>query len=168
MGRWRSTLVMRGQSHSIRSGLAAAQGGGGQSLGRSQASRVPSTSPPPRNLRLKPLYEGARTIVDVRGGAPGVTGEYGWSHAICLAGGSLYGLEATAGVSAELFARRGYSTAWSDFGLVSGAIIFDYGARTSKIYPDKALGRAALTAAQPGVFPSVAVEPGAPPALGPG
>ena len=40
---------MRGQSHSIRFGLAAARGGGGQSLGRSQASRVPSTSPPPRN-----------------------------------------------------------------------------------------------------------------------
>lgn len=96
---------------------------------------------------------GARTIIDVRGGAPGISGDYGWSHAICLAGGSLYGLEAVAGVSAELFARRGYSTAWSDFGLASGAIIFDYGRRSSKVYPDKALGRAALKAAQPGVFP---------------
>lgn len=96
---------------------------------------------------------GALTVLDVRGGAPGVTGEYGWSHAICLAGGSLYGLEATAGVSAELFARRDYSTQWGDFGLATGAIIFDYGRRTSKIYPDKALGRAALRAARPGVFP---------------
>src|SRR5690242_20051618 len=43
---------MRGQCHSIRFGLAVARGGGGQSQGRSQASRVPSTSPPPRNQRL--------------------------------------------------------------------------------------------------------------------
>jgi L-aminopeptidase/D-esterase-like protein len=99
------------------------------------------------------LPDGARTVIDVRGGAPGVTGNYGWSHAICLAGGSLYGLEATAGVSAELFAQRGYSTDWNGFGLASGAIIFDYGRRRTKVYPDKALGRAALRAARPGWFP---------------
>lgn len=96
---------------------------------------------------------GASTVIDVRGGAPGVTGDYGWSHAICLAGGSLYGLEAGTGVAAELFARRGYSTGWTDFRLVSSAIIFDYGGRDNKIYPDKALGRAALRAARPGIFP---------------
>jgi L-aminopeptidase/D-esterase-like protein len=97
--------------------------------------------------------EGVLSTVDVRGGAPGVMGDYGWSHAICLAGGSLYGLEATTGVSAELFARRSYSTHWGEIGLVAGAIIYDYGRRSNAIYPDKALGRAALRAARPGVFP---------------
>jgi L-aminopeptidase/D-esterase-like protein len=74
-------------------------------------------------------------------------------HAICLAGGSLYGLEAASGVAAELFARREYRTGWLDIPLVTGAIIFDYGPRANGVYPDKELGRAALRAARPGVFP---------------
>jgi L-aminopeptidase/D-esterase-like protein len=97
--------------------------------------------------------KGAATSIDVRGGAPGLIGNYEWNHAICLAGGSLYGLEATAGVTAELFARRDYSTHWDNFALASGAIIYDYGQRDTSIYPDKALGRAAAHAALPGVFP---------------
>src|SRR5262245_28341396 len=99
------------------------------------------------------LPNGAATSIDVRGGAPGLIGNYEWNHAICLAGGSLYGLEAAAGVTAELFARRNYSTSWDNFALVSGAIIYDYGGRGNSIYPDKALGRAAARAARPGVFP---------------
>lgn len=95
--------------------------------------------------------DGVATAIDARGGSVGKTGDYEWNHAICLAGGSLYGLEAAAGVTAELFARRNYSL--DDFGLVSGAIIFDFGGRETRIYPDKALGRAAVRAAQPGVFP---------------
>jgi 6-aminohexanoate-oligomer endohydrolase len=74
-------------------------------------------------------------------------------HAICLAGGSLYGLEAATGVAAEIFARRKYATGWTDIPLVSGAIIFDYGPRDTAVYPDKELGRAALRAAREGVFP---------------
>jgi L-aminopeptidase/D-esterase-like protein len=103
--------------------------------------------------------KGASAAVDIRGGAPGTIwtdqlheGD-GFLQAICLAGGSLYGLEAATGVSAELFARRGYSTAWDDIALVSGAIIFDFRPRSNSIYPDKALGRAALTAAGSGKFP---------------
>jgi L-aminopeptidase/D-esterase-like protein len=96
---------------------------------------------------------GASTMVDIRGGYPGTFGHWEWNHAICLAGGSLYGLEACSGVAAELFARRNYSTDWGTFALVSGAIIFDYGGRETRIYPDKALGRAALQAARPGAFP---------------
>ena len=96
---------------------------------------------------------GAMQAVDVRGGSPGVLGGHEWVHAICLAGGSLYGLEAATGVAAELFARAAYSTAWNDIKLVSGAIIFDYGPRDNAVYPDKELGRAALRAARPGVFP---------------
>jgi L-aminopeptidase/D-esterase-like protein len=92
--------------------------------------------------------------IDVRGGSPGINGEHlTVTNAICFAGGSLYGLEASTGVAAELFAKRGYSTQWMDIALVSGAIIFDYGRRENAIYPDKDLGRAAVRAMKPGRFP---------------
>ena len=93
---------------------------------------------------------GAATAIDKRGGAVGITGEYEWNHAIVLAGGSLYGLEAAAGVAAELNFHNDYDL--SKFALVSGAIIWDFG-RLTRISPDLALGRAALQAAQSGVFP---------------
>jgi 6-aminohexanoate-oligomer endohydrolase len=97
---------------------------------------------------------GASAQIDVRGGSPGTLGaHYEFVHAICLAGGSLYGLEAATGVAAELFAQRAYRTGWLDIPLVAGAIVFDYGRRDNGIYPDKELGRAALRAARPGVFP---------------
>ncbi len=77
-----------------------------------------------------------------------------WVHAICSAGGSFLGLEASTGVAAELFERRGHAEAlWTDVPLVSGAICFDFGGRKNGIYPDKDLGRAAVRAAGPGVFP---------------
>ncbi len=94
---------------------------------------------------------GAATAIDVRGGSVGKTGDYEWNHAVCLAGGSLYGLAAAAGVSEELFVRHDHSL--KNFAMVSGAIIFDYGPRDNRIYPDLALGRAALRAARPNVFP---------------
>jgi L-aminopeptidase/D-esterase-like protein len=94
---------------------------------------------------------GADTAVDERGGMVGKTGEDDWNHAICLAGGSLLGLEAAAGVSAAYFEQHGYSL--EHLGLVSGAIIWDWGGRENRVYPDLALGRAALLAARPGVFP---------------
>lgn len=96
---------------------------------------------------------GATTAVDVRGGSVGSIGNYEWNHAICLAGGSLYGLEAATGVAAELFAMRGYLTEFMEIAVVSGAIIFDYGSRHNAIYPDKRLGRAAIRSARTGVFP---------------
>jgi 6-aminohexanoate-oligomer endohydrolase len=98
--------------------------------------------------------DGAALQTDVRGGSPGTFGTgYEWVTAICLSGGSLYGLEAVSGVAAELFARREYRTGWLDIPLVAGAIVFDYGPRDNGVYPDKELGRAALRAARPGVFP---------------
>jgi L-aminopeptidase/D-esterase-like protein len=97
----------------------------------------------------------AQVSVDVRGGSHGtlLTDERDRVSAICLAGGSLPGLEAATGVTAALFARSGYSTQWLDIPLVSGGIIFDYGLRDNAIYPDKALGIAALESAKEGVFP---------------
>lgn len=101
--------------------------------------------------------QGATCVADVRGGAPGtiLTHREGWVDAICLAGGSVYGLEASSGVNAELLARKNYDTDWNNIAIVSGAVIFDFNRfRTNKsVYPDKALGRAALRAARAGVFP---------------
>ena len=94
--------------------------------------------------------QGAGTSIDKRGGAIGITGEYEWNHAIVLAGGSIFGLEAAAGVAAELNDQRGYDL--RNFALVSGAIINDFG-RPTRIYPDLALGQAASRAVRPGVFP---------------
>ena len=89
--------------------------------------------------------KGVSTAVDIRGGSVGAieTG-YGWYHAICFAGGSLYGLEAALGVRAELLALQNYSINWENIPLVSGAIIWDWGGRNNAIYPDINLGRAAL------------------------
>jgi 6-aminohexanoate-oligomer endohydrolase len=100
------------------------------------------------------LPHGAITAVDVRGGSPGIIGEnYSEPNAVCFAGGSLYGLEAANGVAAELFAQNQHSTAFEKIALVSGAIIYDFAGRKNAIYPDKALGRAALRAAKSGLFP---------------
>lgn len=96
---------------------------------------------------------GARTAVDARGGAVGMSGGYDFNHAICLAGGSVYGLAAAAGVSDELLARRDNRTRWDDLQLVSGAVIYDFSCRDSAVYPDAELGRAALRQAREGRFP---------------
>jgi L-aminopeptidase/D-esterase-like protein len=95
----------------------------------------------------------ARCVVDVRGGSPGtIMAGDGPIDALCYAGGSIYGLEAAAGVMVELFAQRGYARQFSDMAIVRGAVIFDFMPRTNSIYPDKALGRAAVCAAEPGNF----------------
>jgi L-aminopeptidase/D-esterase-like protein len=96
---------------------------------------------------------GASVATDLRGGSPGTIGGYEWVNAICLAGGSLLGLEASTGVVAELLAERDYRVGWMEMPVVSGAIVFDFGRRENSIYPDKDLGRAALRSAREGVFP---------------
>lgn len=97
---------------------------------------------------------GAACAQDIRGGSPGTLGAgYEWAHAVCFAGGSLYGLEAACGVAAELMAMRGYTVGWEDVELVLGAIVYDFGRRDNAVYPDAELGRQALRAAREGVFP---------------
>lgn len=91
--------------------------------------------------------------VDVRGGAAGTFGgDYGVCDAICLAGGSAMGLEAAAGVAAELFHGRYGAGRRGDMPRVLGAVIYDFGVRPNWIYPDKALGAAAVRAAVPRTF----------------
>jgi 6-aminohexanoate-oligomer endohydrolase len=102
-------------------------------------------------FRLPP--GGAACSVDIRGGSPGTIGNYEWAHAVCFAGGSLYGLEAACGVASELMAMRGYTVGWEDVELVLGAIVYDFGRRENAIYPDAELGRVALREAREGVFP---------------
>ena len=99
------------------------------------------------------LPDGADCAVDVRGGSPGLLGDYPRVDAICLAGGSLYGLEAVSGVAAGLLEDRGGTVGWGRIAVVSGAIIYDFGGRDNAVYPDKALGLAAYRAAHAGVFP---------------
>ena len=100
----------------------------------------------------------ARGVADIRGGSPATY----WTDAlrrgaapvdaICLTGGSIYGLEAVAGVTSALLQRPEYSTHWERVALVSGAVIYDFGARESVVYPDRELGIAAFEAARPGRF----------------
>ncbi|MEU6266186.1 P1 family peptidase [Saccharopolyspora shandongensis] len=99
------------------------------------------------------IPDGARTAIDARGGAVGLSGGYQVHQAIVLAGGSVYGLEAAAGVSTELLHRVENRTHWSALQHVSGAVIYDFSARDNAIAPDAALGRAALRNAVAGQFP---------------
>jgi 6-aminohexanoate-oligomer endohydrolase len=98
--------------------------------------------------------KGVTTAVDERGGSVGAAEtNYGFHHAICFAGGSLFGLEAISGVRAELLAIHQYKIGWETIPLVGGAIIWDWQGRNNAIYPDKALGRAALKSVVSGSFP---------------
>ena len=95
----------------------------------------------------------AKMVADCRGGAIGAIGtHYPLVDSICFAGGSAYGQEAILGAGAELHKRANYSTDWQDIALAAGAIIYDYRYRDNAVYPDKALGRAAIANAQPGRF----------------
>ena len=65
----------------------------------------------------------ASCAIDIRGGLVGVHGDYGRIDALCFAGGSLHGLEAALGVTAELLATQGYRLGCVP--LVNGAIVYD-------------------------------------------
>ncbi len=108
------------------------------------------------NFAVDQFPAGVMLELDPRGGATWQSGAYDTVNAISLAGGSVYGLEAAAGVAAELFAQGGFR----DLVAVSGAVIYDVsvveepnGFRHMGIYPDKALGQEAVRARQPGRFP---------------
>ena len=107
----------------------------------------------PTGVTVLRFPNGAAMAADIRGGSPGFVGDYGFVHAVTLAGGSLLGLEAVAGVAAELFAQGGSQGRWDAIPLVSGGIVYDFGGRDNGIYPDKRLGRAALAAAREGIVP---------------
>jgi L-aminopeptidase/D-esterase-like protein len=61
------------------------------------------------------------------------------------------GNQAATGVFGALWERGGLGI--DGFPAVSGAVLHDYRARSTRIYPDLALGRAALLVARPNIFP---------------
>jgi L-aminopeptidase/D-esterase-like protein len=94
--------------------------------------------------------------VDVRGGAPGTRETdllrpgnlVQHVHAVCLSGGSAYGLEAATGVVRYLAARGvGFPFDGGVVPIVPGAILFDLGLGAPDRWPDADAGYAAAAAA---------------------
>lgn len=103
--------------------------------------------------------QGAVAGVDVRGGAPGTRETdlldpvcmVQQVHAICLAGGSAYGLAAADGVMRWLEERgHGFDVRVARVPIVPAAVIFDLAMGDAKVRPDAAAGYAACEAAQTG------------------
>ncbi len=73
------------------------------------------------------------------------------AHAICLAGGSAFGLEASSGVRRYLAKQNaGVQTPGGRIPIVPAAIIYDLGIGKSHRHPDLAMGEAAAAAATGG------------------
>src|SRR5512134_1743468 len=92
---------------------------------------------------------GAVAGVDVRGGAPGTretdllnpVNLVEKVHAIILAGGSAFGLDAAAGVMQYLEERNvGFDVEVTHVPIVCGAVLFDLTIGNHRIRPDKAMG----------------------------
>ncbi len=102
---------------------------------------------------------GAVAGVDIRGSATG-TEEFGLLsprhvteriHAVILAGGSAFGLEAASGVRRYLERRGiGYPTPAARVPLVSGAILYDLAIGKASARPTREMGEAAAAAASTG------------------
>jgi L-aminopeptidase/D-esterase-like protein len=93
--------------------------------------------------------EGATAGVDVRGGAPGTretdllnpVNMIQKVHAIILAGGSAFGLDAAAGVMQYLEEKNvGFDVQVTRVPIVCGAVLFDLAIGDHRIRPDKAMG----------------------------
>jgi len=100
--------------------------------------------------------KGAVAGVDVRGGAPGTretdlldpVNTVSQVHAVVLAGGSAFGLDAATGVMRWLEERGiGYPTRAGVVPIVPAAILFDLGVGDPRVRPAAACGYAAATAA---------------------
>src|SRR5688572_23992426 len=69
-------------------------------------------------------------------------------HAVCLAGGSAFGLEAASGVRRALEIKGiGYPTGHAKVPLVTGAILYDLGIGRSDVRPGREMGEAAVKVA---------------------
>lgn len=109
-----------------------------------------------------PADAGAVAGVDVRGSAPGTretdllrpTALVERVNAICLAGGSAFGLAAADGVVRRLSERGiGFPTAVRPVPIVPAAILFDLGVGDPNAFPDADAGYAATLAAEAGAGP---------------
>lgn len=106
--------------------------------------------------------EGAVCGVDVRGSAPGTRetelldpiNSVTEVHAICLAGGSAFGLDSASGVMQFLEEKGiGLDVGVARVPIVPGAVLFDLPVGNSKIRPDKKMGYEAARKAAKGTFP---------------
>jgi len=113
---------------------------------------------------------GAIAGVDVRGAAPGTRETDLLNpmnlvekvHAIVLAGGSAFGLDAASGVMRYLEERQiGFPTAYGVVPIVPAAILFDLGVGDPKVRPGADCGYAAASAASAGPVPEGNVGAGA-------
>jgi len=113
--------------------------------------------------------QGAVTSVDVRGSGPGTretdlldpVNHVEHAHAILLAGGSAFGLDAAGGVMRYLEERDiGYVTPFARVPIVPAAILFDLRLGDSKIRPDAQAGYQACVNAQGGPVPEGSVGAG--------
>ena len=100
--------------------------------------------------------KGAIAGVDVRGGAPGTretdlldpVNLVGKVHAIVLAGGSAFGLDAASGVMRYLEENKiGFNTGAARVPIVPSAILYDLGLGRADVRPDSAMGALAASAA---------------------
>jgi L-aminopeptidase/D-esterase-like protein len=112
---------------------------------------------------------GAVAGVDVRGGAPGTRetdllrpeNYVEKIHAVLLAGGSAFGLDAAAGVMAWLEERgAGFDVGVARVPIVAAAVLFDLPCGSPAVRPDKAMGYAACRAAETGGFAEGSVGAG--------
>ena len=114
--------------------------------------------------------QGAVTGVDVRGSAPGTRetdlldpiNTVDKAHAILLAGGSAFGLDAAAGVMRYLEGRgAGFTTRVAKVPIVPAAILFDLGLGDPSIRPDADSGHQACIDARTGRIEEGSVGAGA-------
>ncbi len=100
--------------------------------------------------------KGAVAGVDVRGGAPGTretdmldpVNLVGKVHAIVLASGSAFGLDAASGVMRYLEENKiGFNTGAAKVPIVPSAILYDLGLGRADVRPDSAMGALAASAA---------------------
>jgi L-aminopeptidase/D-esterase-like protein len=103
--------------------------------------------------------KGATGGVDVRGSAPGTretdlldpVNLVSKVHAVVLAGGSAFGLDAASGVMKYLAEQKiGYGVGAQRVPIVPAAILFDLGLGKSRRHPDPEMGYAAASAAATG------------------
>lgn len=108
------------------------------------------------------VEEGAVCGVDVRGSAPGTRETDLLNpihlvervHAICLSGGSAYGLDAAGGVMQYLEEQGcGFQTGAGVVPIVPAAVLFDLDVGDGQVRPDREMGYRAASIAARGSFP---------------
>lgn len=149
-------------------GSVPAQGGGGLRLtpGGGSITQVPglkvghyTDTRRPTGCTVIIAEAGATAGVDVRGAAPGTretdllnpSNMVEKVHAVMLAGGSAFGLDAAGGVMRYLEERKiGFDVGVAHVPIVPAAILFDLGVGDASVRPDAAAGYQACKSASAG------------------